>query len=113
MQWYWFLLGSLATWRITHLLAAEDGPWKIFSRLRASLEKTLLGDLVSCFYCLSVWIAFPFALLIASPWRERILLWLALSGAAILIEQLAHRPASASTAYYIEDQEEPSDVLRK
>jgi hypothetical protein len=113
MQWYWFLLGSLAAWRITHLLTSEDGPRKVFRRLRESLERTLWGDLVSCFYCLSVWIAFPLALLIAPHWRERILLWPALSGAAILLEQLAHRPASASTAYYIEDQEEPSDVLRK
>src|SRR5277367_6731074 len=102
MQWYWFLLGSFAAWRITHLLASEDGPLKVFRHLRESVERTLLGDLVSCFYCLCVWVAFPLALLIASHWRERILLWPALSGAAILLEQLTHRPASASTAYYIE-----------
>ncbi len=113
MQWYWFLLGSLGAWRTTHLLSAEDGPWKIFSRGRVRLEGTTWGSLFSCFYCLSVWITFPLALLIASGWRERMLTWPALSGAAILLEEMVRRMTPASTAYYIEDEEEEANVLRK
>jgi hypothetical protein len=34
-----------------------------------------------------VWLAIPLALLIAEGWTQRLLLWLALSGAACLLEQ--------------------------
>lgn len=113
MQWYWFLLGSLGAWRITHLLSAEDGPWKIFNRMRTRLEGTTRGNLFSCFYCLSAWVTFPLALLIASVWRERLLTWPALSGAAILLEEMLRRMMPAAAAYYMEDEEEEINVLRK
>ena len=29
-----FILCTLALWRVTHLLAAEDGPWDLIARLR-------------------------------------------------------------------------------
>jgi hypothetical protein len=42
--------------------------------------------LMDCFYCLSLWIAAPLALL-TNHWREWPILWLALSGAACLLER--------------------------
>lgn len=42
---------------------------------------------MDCFYCLSLWIALPFGILLGETWKERLLLWLALSGAAILLER--------------------------
>jgi hypothetical protein len=52
-----------------------------------------------CFYCLSMWIAAAFAAAAGSSWSERLLLWPALSGAAILLER-ATGPAPAA---YFED----------
>jgi len=89
---YWFILGALGVWRITHLLNAEDGPGEIFVRLRRLAGSGILGALLDCFYCLSLWVAAPFALLLASSWRERLLLWPALSAAAILMDRI-HGPA--------------------
>lgn len=37
MRFYWLVIGSVAVWRITYLLQAEDGPWDVVVRLRRSL----------------------------------------------------------------------------
>lgn len=42
---------------------------------------------MDCFYCLSVWTAAPVAAAVARSPREAPLTWLALSGAACLLEQ--------------------------
>ena len=101
MSWHRLLLGILCVWRLTHLLAAEDGPGRILARLRRRAGSGFWGTLLDCFHCLSLWVAVPFAWLLGEGWRERLLLWLALSGAAILTERLFVRlapPARAEAA---------------
>ncbi len=88
MHIYSFILCILATWRITHLLQAEDGPFDLVFHLRKKAGAGFFGDLLDCFYCLSIWIALPFALWLGLSWQEKLLLWPALSGAAILLERL-------------------------
>ena len=110
MPYYWLILGILGVWRVTHLLHAEDGPWNLFTRIRRVLGSGFAGELLDCFYCLSLWTAIPFAWFIGQSWKERLLLWLALSGAAVLLERATPPPAPA-TAMYLEDKE-PNDVLR-
>ena len=116
MRFYWLLLGILGVWRITHLLHAEDGPWKLLAKLRAVLGRTFLGQLFDCFYCLSLWISTPFAWFIGQGWKERLLLWPALSGAAILLERASAIDEAPPPAIYFEDHEkqekEESNVLR-
>ncbi len=89
---YALLLGALAVWRITHLLQAEDGPWDVVVRLRAWAGDSPLGRAMDCFYCLSLWIALPCALLLGAGWLEQLLLWPALSAAAILLERATGQP---------------------
>src|SRR5947199_5705800 len=112
MSFYRLLLAILGVWRITHLLSAEDGPWNLLARLRGRLGNGLLGQLLDCFYCLSLWMAIPFAWAIGNDWKERLLLWPALSGAAILLERATVRPAADPPAVFFEDKE-GSDVLRQ
>ena len=98
--WARLLLGALATWRVTHLLALEDGPGGSVLTLRKRLGNTWLGRAMDCFQCLSIWVAMPFALWIQHDWQgwQGWLGWLvstlALSGAACVIEQAtgAHPP---------------------
>lgn len=85
-SWYAVVLGVLAVWRLTHLLHAEHGPWGSLAQLRAAAARLGLGEAVSCFYCLSVWMAMPFAVWAAPSWPGRVVAWLALSAGAILIE---------------------------
>jgi hypothetical protein len=96
VKFYWFLLGTLAVWRVTHLLAAEDGPWNIVAKLRRHAASGFWGSLLDCFYCLSLWVAAPAAWLIGDGWREVLLLWLALSGAAILAERAGCGPGGGT-----------------
>jgi hypothetical protein len=77
----------LATWRITHLLTAEDGPGDVVVRLRASLGPSVLGRAMDCFYCLSVWVAAPLAPFVSTDPLEWAFTWLALSGGACLLER--------------------------
>jgi hypothetical protein len=88
-----FALSILAVWRLCHLIAKEDGPFHIVARLRHRAGSGFAGQLLDCFYCLSLWIAAPFALWTASGTFEQIATWLALSGAACLLERAGERPA--------------------
>jgi hypothetical protein len=104
-----FALGVLATWRVTHLLAEEDGPGDLVVRLRVRAGDGWQGRLLDCFYCLSVWTAMPFALAVAPRRRDAPVAVLALSGAACLLER--------ATAFGARDPEHtqleggPRDVL--
>lgn len=88
----------LATWRLTHLLAEESGPWAIFVALRAmfgiehdgdgkavSWPTSGLGAAFGCVFCLSLWIApIVLLLLIVAP----VVAWiLAASAGAIIIQE--------------------------
>lgn len=90
--WARFVLAILATWRITHLLAREDGPGDVVVRLRERLGSSAFGTLMDCFYCLSLWVAAPLALLVARTPVDLLLAWPALSGAACLLERLRPEP---------------------
>ena len=87
-----FLLAAVAAWRVTHLLACEDGPWDMLARLRRRLGRNILGKLMDCFQCLSLWIAAPFALFLRPTLVEFVLVWLAISGAACLLERARPEP---------------------
>ena len=112
MRFYWFLLGSLAVWRVTHLLHAEDGPWNLLARLRRLAGRGFLGSLLDCFYCLSIWLAVPFAYWLGESWKERWLLWPALSAGSILLERLTTL-REHSTAPYFEEPEDHNVLLRQ
>ena len=95
----WLLL-SFATWRVSSLLYDEAGPWNVFIWLRERLGiehddgvpviYPKWAEILECFWCITVWVSFGLVILTAllrglSPW-DTILLWLASSGGAILIE---------------------------
>lgn len=113
MDIYWLMLGVLAVWRVTHLLQAEDGPWELVARLRRRAGQGFWGKLLDCFNCLSLWVALLPAWLIGSGWKERLFLWLALSGGAILLERLTRREPASPPAIYYEDPEAAYDLLRE
>jgi hypothetical protein len=83
-----FAVAGLAVWRVTHLLAYEDGPADVIAKLRMRAGGGQLGELMDCFGCLSIWVAVPFALFAARRPTDRVVSWLALSGAACLVEQI-------------------------
>ena len=120
----WFVVGVLGVWRVSHLVTAEDGPWGMFATARGWAGHGVLGQLVDCFHCTSLWVSAVWVLAVPLPWTARVATALALSGGAILLERAttgrtardeapqAHAPAAA----YVEgelQQEAGDGVLRK
>ena len=112
MRFYWLILGTLCVWRIAHFLYAEDGPWDILVSLRRAVGEGVMGRLLDCFYCLTLWISLPITLLIAESVTEKLLMWPALSGGAILLERVTASEPVQLQASYIEDEEEEDGMLR-
>jgi hypothetical protein len=86
------IVAVLATWRVTHLLASEDGPADVIAKFRALLGQSLAGELMDCFNCMSLWIAAPAALFVTRHLMDWLLVWLAVSGAACLLQRLGREP---------------------
>jgi len=100
-----FLLCSLALWRLTHLIVAEDGPWDIIVKLRVRLGDTQAGRAMDCFYCTSLWLAIPFTFVVARHLLEWLISWFSLSGAAALLEQATNRDINRSHPPSSKDEE--------
>lgn len=111
IKFYWFVLGALCVWRVTHFIHAEDGPWNLVSRVRAKATGPFWRQLVDCFYCLSLWVAAPLAYWLGVAVNEKLLLWPALSAVAILLERSTREP-EAAPAQYVEESEGPDELLR-
>ena len=86
-----FGICSLAIWSITHLLSQEDGPFDSEIKFRKLFGQVFFGNLLDCFYCLSIWMAVPFAIFLCREWIQGIIVWLALSGTACLLYKLTDK----------------------
>jgi hypothetical protein len=88
-----FAVAALATWRVTHLLAEEDGPADVVLRARTAAGASQLGELMDCFACMSLWVAMPLTRIASrGSLGERATCWLALSGAACLLQAASSGP---------------------
>jgi hypothetical protein len=82
-----FLLATLATWRLAALLTREDGPFDIIAKVRARAGG-IAGRALGCLHCTSMWVALPLTGFVV-PWSVRsLVVWLALSGGACLLDRL-------------------------
>jgi len=110
--WIRFILAVLATWRVTHLLVSEDGPWEILARLRRRLGNSTLGRLMDCFGCASMWVAAAFSYLVFRRLPDLLVGWLALSGAAFLLERMHPEPLVIERIAETEKEESIHGMLR-
>ncbi len=49
MDWFYFIVSALAVWRLTHLLAKEDGPFDVIFLLRKNIRRSVLCQIVRLF----------------------------------------------------------------
>ena len=77
-------MAVLATWRLSHLVAHEDGPFDLVAKVRLAAGLSTWGRLMDCPYCLSLWFAAPFAIWLSRDWVEGLAIWPAISGGASL-----------------------------
>lgn len=93
MTWFLFAIASLAVYRAARMVAEEDGPFFVFKRLRDRLDdpKSSLSVGIRCFYCVSVWLSLPAALLLMlfAGWNEWLwpLWWFGIAGLAAKIHE--------------------------
>ncbi len=93
-----FAIIVLATWRVTHMVSKEDGPGGVCRKFREWTgaretinfgweSDTFFGKLVTCFFCLSLWVAgLIYVVYVWLPWLWWAILILAISGAASLLQ---------------------------
>ena len=112
MSWLECALAALATWRFTHLLVVEDGPRNAIGRLRSGLSGTILGEALDCFYCSSLLVSIPLAVLLGRTVLDYILLWPGLSAAAIFLENVSASLAPPA-ANYVEQEDLNHELLRE
>jgi hypothetical protein len=100
--WSLFAVGVLATWRVAHLVAREDGPGDLVFRIRLAAGQGLLAQAMDCFHCVALWAAAPVALVLADAVATWLIAWLGLAGAASLAERLvaAHEPSTKGVPDY-------------
>ena len=88
------------------MLVWESGPFEIFDIISdffhvgidedgefvvATTEvwwRRLFGGILSCLYCISVWISFALCLLVVREFPEFLLWWFAVSAGAIFIDEV-------------------------
>jgi|SRR5215510_6506305 len=109
MNFFIFTLGVLAAWRITHLLAAEDGPFNLLAWVRVKAGQGFWGSLMDCFYCLSLWVAAPFAFIMGRTWSEKLLLWPAISAGAILLNRIPEKQLPESPIFWEKPSASPEE----
>ena len=90
--WARFVLAILAAWRVAHLLVAEDGPGGVIAWLRSRLGQSIIGQMMDCFGCAGLWVAAPLAWFVGGRIPEMFVAWLAIAGAAYLLELFLPTP---------------------
>ena len=108
--WSRFVLTALATWRITHLFALEDGPADLAAKLRDAVAGSFAASALNCFACLSLWVALPLAFAVPGRGMEVALIWVALSGSAFALQRLIPEPLIIEK--FSEANGEENDLLR-
>lgn len=93
--WIWFVLASLATWRIATFLCFEDGPFNMMVSARRVGYRIGVGRLLECFHCTALWTSIVLVAVVYSLSLASILLAFAAAGAASLLERIA--PADQGT----------------
>ncbi len=97
MQVYKFILIGMAVWRLSSLLANEDGPFDVFARIRNLLgvqydknNETFGTNWISkgiiCVWCNSVWVAAFVAIYFSDDFATWLIHTFALSTTAIIID---------------------------
>ena len=96
-------LAFLTCYRLSELIAIDDGPMFIFKNLRISVAKLAasnpnspfksLADFVHCPFCVGVWFSFLLSILVIFPSNigDAILIIFSIAGAQTFLESVSKR----------------------
>lgn len=91
MTWLEFVVGCLATYRLSLLGSKEEGPAELAKHVRELAPEGWIRRGMHCQWCQSFWFgaltALFFAITDRLAWRDFIIYWLAFSAGAIVVNQ--------------------------
>lgn len=97
------LTASVATWRFTHMVLTENGPFRVFRRIRERFGVVYAQDdehqivsfkyeVLTCPWCMSVWVGMVVTLLqFSSPKARWLLLPFVYSAGSVFIGKLMEK----------------------
>ena len=77
------VIGAIAAYRVSYLIAREEGPLGVFALLRERIDphqKTWVGRGLNCVLCVSFWVTLAVSIIIGVSWLE----WLAMAGLIVM-----------------------------
>lgn len=86
------LIIGLVTYRLSHMITIEDGPFDIFVKLRMKIDPmqtTWVGRGLQCILCVSFWLSFVATAL--HIWLPLISMSLAGAGFVLLVKGVVHK----------------------
>lgn len=85
-----FIASSLFVWRISKIITEEEGPFMVFTRLRASFpsdgKRGWIGRGMYCLWCVSFWVGLFLGLALTTPVFIGPVYGLAMSSVAIVFD---------------------------
>lgn len=92
MTWLDIVMGALATYYIALSVTKQEGPWRVFERLRnLFLENDWKGRGVRCHVCVSLYSALVVVVGLYAlgrvDWPDGLLLWPSLAGASVMLDK--------------------------
>ncbi len=86
------ILSSLAVYRLSYMIAKEEGPISIFARIRGKIDpdqSTWVGRGINCPLCVSFWLSLLSTVFILQnrDFYTTIFLWLSLAGFSAFLER--------------------------
>ena len=81
------ILGILGVYRFSFMLAQEDGPFDIFSKLRGYIgQKTWYGRGMHCTLCISFWVSLLCAVFVAEG-VTIVTYWFGIAGGVLVLHR--------------------------
>ena len=87
----YFALSVLAVYRVSHMIANEDGPFDVFVFIREKAgQRNWIGRGLNCVLCISVWLSIIPAIAMTRS-AEFVLYWFAIAGGVLVIHKYFNR----------------------
>lgn len=86
-----FVVALLGVYRLSHMIAMEDGPFDVFALARDSVgQASWVGRGLHCPLCISFWLSLPMSWVIVPDVDALAFTWLGLAGACLMLHRLLY-----------------------
>lgn len=90
-EWFIVILSILAVYRISYLIAREDGPFDMFVAMRHKIgQHNWIGRGLHCILCIDFWLSLPPAIVLFGYAGIPMIIigWLGMAGGGLIIYKI-------------------------